>query len=50
MSAIDRRLFAESLPARRQLVGTVLFGLLPAALIVAQVTLLTDVIAGASTG
>src|SRR5437764_1396065 len=44
MSAIDRRLFAESLPARRQLVGTVLFGLLAAALIVAQATLLTDVI------
>jgi thiol reductant ABC exporter CydD subunit len=47
---LDRRLFAESRPARRQLVGTVFFGLLAAVLIIAQAGLLTDVIVGASTG
>lgn len=47
---LDRRLFAESRPAGRQLVGTVLFGLLAAVLIVAQAGLLTDVIVDASAG
>ena len=45
---IDRRLFAESRPARRQLLGSVLFGLCAAALIVAQAGLLVDVIVMAS--
>ncbi|NYJ08257.1 thiol reductant ABC exporter subunit CydD [Petropleomorpha daqingensis] len=47
---IDRRLFAESRPARRQLVAVVLFGLTTAALVVAQAGLLTDVIVRATEG
>jgi ATP-binding cassette subfamily C protein CydD len=47
---VDRRLFAESRPARRQLVAVVVFGLLTAVLVITQAGLLTDVIVGASDG
>jgi ABC-type transport system involved in cytochrome bd biosynthesis fused ATPase/permease subunit len=50
LPVLDRRLFAESLPARRLLAGTVLFGLLAAGLVVAQAGVLTDLLVGASTG
>jgi ATP-binding cassette subfamily C protein CydD len=47
---IDRRLFTESRPARRQLAAVVLFGLGTAGLVVTQAGLLTDVIVRASAG
>src|SRR4051794_1383993 len=47
---VDRRLFAESGVARRQIALTVLFGVLAALLVVAQATLLTTVIVDVSAG
>jgi ATP-binding cassette subfamily C protein CydD len=50
VSLVDRRLITESRAARRQLMVTVLFGVLAAALILAQAGLLATVIVDASTG
>src|SRR3954464_7452235 len=50
VSLVDRRLIAESRPARRQLGLTVLFSLVTAGLVLGQAGLLTSVIVGASSG